>query len=45
MKLTKYHYHVLMIKDLFQMMEFTGWPIFIKTAEKTKKDHDNRNVL
>ena len=30
MKLTKYHYHVLMIKDLFKMMRFMRVLIFIK---------------
>ena len=30
MKLTKYLYHVLTIKDMCQMMEFIRWLIFIK---------------
>ena len=30
MKLKKYRYHALMIKDMYQMMEFTIWLIFIK---------------
>ena len=36
MKLTKYHYHdnkmiiKMMIKDLFQMIRFIRWHIFIK---------------
>ena len=29
-ELRKYRYHVLMIKDFFQMMEFILWLIFIK---------------
>ena len=32
MKLIKYHYHALMIKDMSQMMEFILWLIFIKIA-------------
>ena len=47
MKLTKYHYHVMMIKDLFQMMEFTRWLILIKivlqAANKLKKDRDEED--
>ena len=43
MKLIKYHYHALMIKDLFQMVEFTGWFIFIKIAKKLEKDCDDKN--
>ena len=34
MKLIKYHYHVLMIKDLYQMMEFILQLIFIKIVIK-----------
>ena len=34
MKLIKYHYHVLMIKDLYQMMEFIFQLIFIKIVIK-----------
>ena len=30
MKLTRYNYHTLMIKDMSQMMEFIPWLIFIK---------------
>ena len=30
MKLTKYHDHALMIKDMGQMMKFILWLIFIK---------------
>ena len=41
MKLIKYHYRVLMIKDLFQMMGSTRWLIFIKimlqVVKKLKK--------
>ena len=41
MKLIKYHYGVLMIKDLFQMMGSTRWLIFIKimlqVVKKSKK--------
>ena len=43
MKLMKYHYHALMIKDLFQMVEFTGCLIFIKIAKKLEKDCDDKN--
>ena len=34
MKLTKYLYHALMIKDLREMMEFIRWLIFIKIVIK-----------
>ena len=37
MKLTKYHYHVLMIKDMCQMMEFILWLIFIKIVLRVVK--------
>ena len=33
MKSTKYHYHVLMIKDLLQMMRFIHQLIFVRTEE------------
>ena len=52
MKLTKYDYRVLIIKDTCQMMEFVLWLIFIKISCKeikkncdkkdcNKEDHDN----
>ena len=51
MKLTKYNYCVLMIKDLFQAMKFIRWLIFIKIVlqvikklkkiVKTQKDYDD----
>ena len=34
MKLTKYDYHVLMIKDMCQMTEFTLQLIFIKMVSQ-----------
>ena len=41
MKLSKYHYYVLMIKDLFKMMRFMRVLIFIKillqVVKKLKK--------
>ena len=37
MKLTKYLYHVLMVKDLCQMMEFVRWLIFIKIVSQVVK--------
>ena len=36
-KSTKYHYHVLMIKDMFQMMKFTCLLIFIKIVLQAVK--------
>ena len=44
MKLIKYNYHALMIKDLFEMVEFTGWLIFIKIAKKLEKDCDDKII-
>ena len=44
MKLTKYHYHVLTVKDLFWMMEFIRLLIFIKIVI-IKKDYDHRKIL
>ena len=55
MKLIKYLYRVLMIKDLCQMMVFILWLIFIKTGITNvirmkmimimimKNDNDNNN--
>ena len=37
MKLTKYLYHVLMIKDICYIMEFVRWLIFIKTVSQVVK--------
>ena len=37
-KSTKYRYHVLMIKDLFQRMTFIRGLVFIKTYILTKKN-------
>ena len=37
MKLTEYLYHVLMIKDMCQMMEFVRWLIFIKILSQAVK--------
>ena len=44
MKLTKYHYHALMIKDMSQMMEFILWLIFIKIVI-IKKNCDHRDIV
>ena len=41
MRLTKYHYRVLMIKDLFKMMEFMLWLIFIKIVLQVVKKLKN----
>ena len=44
MKSTKYHYNVLMIKGLFQMMVFIHLLIFIKTKKQKdvlKDPHDD----
>ena len=50
MKSIKYHYHVLTIKDTYQMMEIILWLIFIKILKikgvmTTEKDYDNRKML
>ena len=37
MKLTKYLYHVLTIKDMCQMTEFVRWLIFIKIISQAAK--------
>ena len=37
MKLTKYLCHVLMIKDICQMIEFIRWLIFIKIVSQVAK--------
>ena len=37
MILTKYHYHVLMTKDLFQTIEFILWLIFMKIVSQAVK--------
>ena len=37
MKLTKYLYHVLTIKNTCQMMEFAHWLIFIKMVSQVVK--------
>ena len=42
MKLTKYNYHVLMIKDTYQTTELILWPIFIETVIIIKKICDNK---
>ena len=43
MKLTKYHYRVLMIKDLFYMMKFIRWLIFIKIVSSKEVEKDCNN--
>ena len=37
MKLTKYLCHVLMIKDMCEMMEFVCWLIFMKIVSQAVK--------
>ena len=46
MKLIKYLYHVLTIKDTCQMMEFVRWLIFIKIVSQVveiQKDCDKKD--
>ena len=51
MKLTKYDYRVLMIKDLFQIVEFIFQFIFIKIViiekycDNGKKYYDDEKML
>ena len=44
MKLTKCHYHAFMIKDMYQMMKFILWLIFIKIVI-IKKNYDHRDIV
>ena len=37
MKLKKYLCHVLMVKDMSQMMEFVRWLVFIKIVSQAVK--------
>ena len=44
MKLIKYHYLALIIKDMYQMMKFILWLIFIKIVI-IKKNYDHRDIV